>query len=281
MTRVDPWVSGKQTHRRLSDAVATGRQDYAATRPGTAAYLRAETAMLDRLTLALDRRQLALDLGCGSGRVTMRLASRFAEVRGYDMSARMLERAAGERGSAEHVRLVRRDLDERLLDDVPDGAADLVVAAFGMVSFLRDPVRLLTELDRVLAPAGRALLSFYNARSLVAALTPTGLHPVGLGAVAGPQPDLLEVEYDGDEYHVPARAYLSDEVRALCSPMFRCELRSFPTVSGWLSDDAATDTQAICGAVDDALGGRGGPLVGSYLVASLSRPRRLRLALSP
>lgn len=101
---------------------------------------------------AAGRPESALDVGCGSGRLTIELARRGAAAAGIDTNERQLA-AARERAAEAGVGLtfVRGDMNE------PFAFAD---AAFGAVAsrlslmIARDPLATLREAARVTAPGG-------------------------------------------------------------------------------------------------------------------------------
>lgn len=105
----------------------------------------------------------ALDLGCGTGRHALRLAAGGARVLGLDLSGGMLQVArtraqalARELEAPLALELCQHDLATRL--PCGDGLFDLVVAGLVLehLSALR---AFFAEIERVLAPRGRALLS--------------------------------------------------------------------------------------------------------------------------
>jgi len=92
-----------------------------------------------------------LELGCGTGRVTMPLARAGVEIVGVDRSAPMLERARKRRrGGAlkgtSHVRLVRADI--RALP-FGSGSFPTVIAPYGILQSLTRPRDLTAALDAV------------------------------------------------------------------------------------------------------------------------------------
>jgi ubiquinone/menaquinone biosynthesis C-methylase UbiE len=96
-----------------------------------------------------------LDLGCGTGRHTLWLASSGARVTAVDFSEGMMEKAH-EKPGAEAVRFLAHDLHERL--PFADGSFDLVVSGL-VLEHLRDLDTFFAESHRVLRPAGRAVVS--------------------------------------------------------------------------------------------------------------------------
>lgn len=94
-----------------------------------------------------------LDLGCGSGRLTVALAQAGAGVTGIDTSREQLEQArrrANEAGA--ELRLVEADMDEAL--PFEDGSFDAVTSRLALM-VAADPVATLREVRRTLVPDGR------------------------------------------------------------------------------------------------------------------------------
>jgi cytosine/adenosine deaminase-related metal-dependent hydrolase/SAM-dependent methyltransferase len=95
-----------------------------------------------------------LDLGCGTGRWLARLAQKSpAHLRGIDVSAAMLERAAQKVGR--RTQLYQGDCATA---PFPTASADIVIASF-VVSHLADPRCLAEQISRVLRPDGCAFIS--------------------------------------------------------------------------------------------------------------------------
>jgi SAM-dependent methyltransferase len=122
-------------------------------------------AVVDRLDPAPG--EVVLDLGCGTGNATLVAATRGAEVIGVDPSPRLLGVA---RQSAE-----RRGLDVRFelgaAQDIPiDGASvDAIVSVFAVI-FAPDATAAAGEMDRVLRPGGRIVLTAWAPRGPVGQL---------------------------------------------------------------------------------------------------------------
>jgi 2-polyprenyl-3-methyl-5-hydroxy-6-metoxy-1,4-benzoquinol methylase len=109
---------------------------------------------------------LALDLGCGNGQLT-RLASRAGfRVVGIDGSDQMLRRARAAVAASAHgvsFRQERLPLREEVVDEFR-ARAGLIVAS-SVIEYLEDDARFLSQCREILAPGGRALVSFANAAS--------------------------------------------------------------------------------------------------------------------
>lgn len=103
--------------------------------------------------------QRLLDLGCGPGTITVDLAARVApgDVVGIDPAEEVIERAranaaAADGGTPPNVRFEVGDAYGLTFDD---GSFD-VVHAHQVLQHLTDPVAVLREAHRVLAPGGGA-----------------------------------------------------------------------------------------------------------------------------
>ncbi|HET9722783.1 MAG TPA: class I SAM-dependent methyltransferase [Actinomycetota bacterium] len=99
-----------------------------------------------------------LEIGCGPGNLSTRLARHGLEVTGLDLDSAMIERARANAGHADNL-LTRPSF---LVGDVaslafPDASFDLVVSTLSMHHWA-DPGAGLTEIGRVLRPGGRALV---------------------------------------------------------------------------------------------------------------------------
>jgi ubiquinone/menaquinone biosynthesis C-methylase UbiE len=109
--------------------------------------------------LGLEPRARVLDLACGHGRHSARLARRGLAVTGLDNSASSLELARESDSDAEYVEGDMRELP------FEDGSFDAVInmfTAFGYFEDEADDVRVLGEVARVLRPGGMFLIDTIN-----------------------------------------------------------------------------------------------------------------------
>jgi SAM-dependent methyltransferase len=98
-----------------------------------------------------------LEIGCGSAPCARWLRAAGADVVALDLSAGMLERAAGlNRATGIGVPLVQADVGTLPLRD---GSVDIVCSAFGGLPFVADVEAALREVARVLRPGGRFVAS--------------------------------------------------------------------------------------------------------------------------
>lgn len=139
------------------------------------------------------------DIGCGTGRWSLRLAAAGNEVTGVDFSSGMLDvlRAKPE---AAQLRLVEHDLREPLPLD--DASFDLVLCSL-VLEHLEDLEGMLMELARICAIGGRVMISEFHPEMIR-----RGLHARFDDPAAG-----SKVQIDGASYR-PVSAYVMAAQRA-------------------------------------------------------------------
>jgi ubiquinone/menaquinone biosynthesis C-methylase UbiE len=104
----------------------------------------------------------AVEIGCGNGRVTHRLAERFAKVWALDISPEMIARAKARWQALGNVRFVVNSGAD--LEPVPSASADIVLS-FITLHHVTEPAVVLSylrEAGRVLRSGGRALLHLHT-----------------------------------------------------------------------------------------------------------------------
>jgi SAM-dependent methyltransferase len=118
-----------------------------------------EIAALDTFCSSLmlpAARRLALDFGCGVGRLSRALASRYAQVIGVDISPSMLAQARTLHAQVDNVRFVENATTQ--LGFIADATVDLI---YSVITLHHNPAPLqlayLAEFLRVLAPGGVAV----------------------------------------------------------------------------------------------------------------------------
>ena len=108
-----------------------------------------KTRMVDALPPMIS--PVCLDLACGTGDITIRLAAKYPHGRiiGIDLTAAMLERARA-RCPAPHVQFQRGDMGRTGLET---GSVDIVTGGYALRN-AADLRELLSEVHRVLKPGG-------------------------------------------------------------------------------------------------------------------------------
>ena len=127
----------------------------------------AEIAAIEQRCVALARpreRRLAVDFGCGVGRLTRALASRYAQVIGVDISPNMLEQARALNAQFPNVRFVENA--HTRLEFLADGSVDFI---YSVITLHHIPPPLqrayVSEFVRALAPGGLAVLQIASGYS--------------------------------------------------------------------------------------------------------------------
>lgn len=116
-----------------------------------------------------------VDLGCGFGWFCRWAAGQgAAEVRGLDVSEKMLERAAAENG---HPAIDYRRGDLEALD-LPDGGFDVAYSSLAL-HYVADLQRLLATVHRALVPGGRFVFSIEHPIFMASADPRWIAHPDG------------------------------------------------------------------------------------------------------
>jgi ubiquinone/menaquinone biosynthesis C-methylase UbiE len=115
----------------------------------------------DHLASHIERGQQVLDMGCGTGALTLRAAQRGAKVKGIDINAQMLE-ITGQRvknaGLMESVELVEMGVAE--LDAEEARRYDAVMSGLCLSELSEDEVRYaLKQVARILRPGGLLLIA--------------------------------------------------------------------------------------------------------------------------
>jgi ubiquinone/menaquinone biosynthesis C-methylase UbiE len=115
-----------------------------------------------------------LEIGCGAGHLTVRLAERELAVDAIDASPGMVERAARqvrEAGYDQRVSVAEADVHALPYES---GYFDLVVAV-GVIPWLHSPADAVAEMARVLRPGGELILTADNGARLMSFTDPRGM----------------------------------------------------------------------------------------------------------
>jgi SAM-dependent methyltransferase len=108
-----------------------------------------------------------LEVGCGPGHLSIKLAEQGLQVTGIDLDPAMIDRAEANATSAGDDRHLSLLVGDAAALPLPDASYDVVVSTFS-VHHWTDPAAGLSEIGRVLRPGGRALIWDFK---------PGGTHP--------------------------------------------------------------------------------------------------------
>jgi malonyl-CoA O-methyltransferase len=113
------------------------------------------------------------DVGCGTGRHAMRLASEGALVTALDFSEGMMEKARGKDGAA-GITWVAHDLSYPL--PLPAGTFDRVLCAL-VLDHVKDVAALFRELRRICSPLGFIVVSSFHPAMMLRGVQARFTHP--------------------------------------------------------------------------------------------------------
>jgi ubiquinone/menaquinone biosynthesis C-methylase UbiE len=181
-----------------------------------------------------------LDLGCGTGRLTIALAGRARSVSGLDMSPAMLAAARGKLAA----RGLTADLREGDMVSLPfpDASFDAVVSMLTLMHVPRqDRQQVFAEAARVLRPGGRLLAGVKNS-----------LFERMFGGDRFAAADVTDAESeqltftgtrDGADVVAPWHSFSPDELAALAAVagLSLVHLRGNAPISAWLADAVLAD----------------------------------------
>ena len=153
--------AGQQDARRKESVLGSRRTKMAAFFTGAAPawdqmradLIGARTDLLGLLDL-FDESWTVGDLGCGTGYLTEAIAPVVKQVIAVDESGAMLSAARRRLSSLENVDVRNGSVEELPIDD---GTLD-VALLFMVAHFVLEPVKVLKEIRRVLAPSGRVVV---------------------------------------------------------------------------------------------------------------------------
>lgn len=269
----DKWKSNKEEHLKLSAAAAEKYDDlYEKANFATGSYMRYELETVKRFIAQAPSKSMALDLGCGTGRDSFYLCKQFQQVYGYDFSPEMVFYAEKNKlhkrvGNASFQVL---DIEEHELPWASN-TIPFINTAFGMGSFVQNLERLYREVKRVLQPGGIAIFSFYNSDALVNKLILQWRPALAARVVKGE--DCLEVNFEGNQYKIAARAYTVNEIKKKITNSFGqnnlIEITTYPTLSALFPQElfANDTTKELCTRVDTLLANNLDIAAGPYIVA--------------
>jgi len=268
---MENWKEKKEEHLKLSAAAADKYDElYEATNFATGSYMNYEIETIKKFITEVPSRSIALDLGCGTGRGCFYLSKFFDKVYGYDFSPEMIlvcnkNKLSKRKGN---VSFEIRDIEEQELP-WENNTIPFVNTAFGMGSFFENVENLFREVKRVLQPKGIAIFSFYNSDALVNKLELQWKPALAARVVTNG----LQVNFEGKEFEIPAKAYSVKEIKRRLIGLFGekniLEITTFPTLSALFPQElfASKETQELCTNVDNMLSNNLQIAAGPYIVA--------------
>lgn len=272
-TMSNDWDAGKDQHKQLAAVAASSYDDeYSESNFATGLYMDFETNFIKQAIKQAPDDNIAIELGCGTGRHSFILAREFEQVRGYDFEEEMISVAEIEkhkRGIG-NIAFETRDVEAEPLPE-DDSTVSLVIASFGMGSFVKDFHEFMRKIRRVLKPQGLVVFSFYNSESLVLRLkNDLPWRGLSLSATYNTDTQGLEVDFGDRSFSISAKTYSHREIDNILRGNFTTEkLVTHPTISAILPDDLFDNSEAqeLCETVDSVLASNEEIAGGAYILA--------------
>lgn len=198
--------------------------------------------------IPLGSRTVAIDVGCGTGRHTFPIAQSFQKVFAFDFSPLMVREAERRKAKDDitNVLFSVADLEYETIRDEQNfyGQANLIVASFGLGSFIEDTTAMMRRFHSWLCEDGIAILSFYNPQTILTELTPNW-RDTSLSAHLDSDSSTLRVELSPRTvFHIYCKPY-SDEIRNTIIESFDViQTLRFPTLMALMPNSLLSDPKA-------------------------------------
>ena len=192
---------------------------------------------------------IAIDVGCGTGRHSFNIAKYFEKVYGFDFSPKMIEQANAtkRKNNVENVIFSVADLEYEELhhEETFKGEVELVIASFGMGSFIEDTSKILRRYNQWLKPSGKILLSFYNRNSIILKITPNW-RDTSLAAHIDVENNTLQVKLSEDVIFQIFCKPFDKDVESQIGKLYKIEnVYTFPTTMALLPNSLLKNKQAF------------------------------------
>lgn len=242
----------KMFHLVLSEIAAPiYNQHYGKDKFATRELMDFEEAKLNELIKKLKsekRNGIAIDVGCGTGRHSFGLARHFSSVYGYDFSPNMIKQS----NEIKRERDIRNiffsvnDFEYERFVDEPEfyGKCDLVVASFGVGSFIEDTASMLRRFYEWLKPGGYLFISFYNGNAITLKVTPNW-RDTALVAQIDKENQSLEVQLTPKtRFNIFCKLF-DEGVEGEINKIFNIEsITTYPMIMALLPNSMIEDTNA-------------------------------------
>lgn len=224
------------------------------------------------------KNNIAVDIGCGTGRHSFILSECFNIVYAYDFSPKMIDEAekSKRRKDIRNVLFAVNDFEYETLWDEDQfyGKCDLVVASFGMGSFIEDTSQMLRRFYDWLKPGGYVFITFYNENSITLKIVPSW-RDVSLAAQIDTESNSLEVTLTPNiKFHIFCRPF-SDGIKGVINKIFNiCEIWTYPTLMALLPNKLLEDELAheLFSDVDEMLSNCREHQLGHYVIVAAEKP---------
>ena len=200
----------------------------------------------------VDNRSVAVDVGCGTGRHTFPMSNKFGTVYAFDFSPLMIDEAQKEkeRQDITNVLFSVADMEYENVRDEGNflrngiGNVGLIVASFGLGSFIEDTTAMMRRFHGWLAENGILIISFYNQNTILNELTPNW-RDTSLAAHLEIESSTLRVELSKETvFHIYCKPY-SEEIKDIIIDGFDIkQIYRFPTLMALLPNELLQNIKA-------------------------------------
>jgi SAM-dependent methyltransferase len=198
-------------------------------------------------------RKIAVDVGCGTGRHTFPLAEEFDRVYAFDFSPLMIGEAEKKKvaGDIRNLLFSVADLeyetirDEEYFQNAEGGQVDLIVASFGLGSFIEDTAGMMRRFHGWLRNDGIVLLSFYNKQTILAEVTPNW-RDTSLSAHLDTETNTLRVKLSSKTvFHIYCKAYSEETLKVITESFDIQQITTFPTLMALMPNSLLQSAKAL------------------------------------
>lgn len=198
-------------------------------------------------------KKVAVDVGCGTGRHTFPLAKAFETVYAFDFSPLMVAAAERKKAAADirNVLFSVADLEYETIRDEghfqsdQGGHADLIIASFGLGSFVEDTAGMLRRFHGWLREGGILVMSFYNKQTILTEVTPNW-RDTSLSAHLDTETNTLRVELSPKTvFHIYCKAYSADVQKAVAGSFDIQQISTFPTLMALMPNSLLQSGKAL------------------------------------
>ena len=271
----------KLFHLILSEIAAPLYDEhYSKDKIATKAIMDFEETRLQKLLKRMDHnnRNLAIDVGCGTGRHSFIISKKFSEVYAFDFSPRMIKVALEKKKNLNDTKIIffvnDFEYDKIVDEDKFYGKADLVVASFGMGSFVEDTVRMLRRFYEWLKPGGFVFISFYNENSIILNLTPNW-RDTSLSSAINPKEKTLKVQLPGGtQFDIFCKPFSKGTKGEINKVFIIDEIYTYPTIMALLPNSLLKDKFAfnIFNKIDESFSKESENIYGHYVIVVAHKP---------
>lgn len=231
-----------QTNFEASKAICFEYDDYLTSKKATVSYLRLEEdIILNQINkLSKENRQQAIDLGCGTGRVSLLINEYFEKLVSVDISEEMISIA-----SKKYYRnppcFIRDNFNVGINHFLDTSLkTGFICGSFGVGSCIENLEMFLADASTILNENGIMMLSFYNRN--YTAIT-ADAHDLPFSAMLHAKDNLLSVSHKSLNMQVRIHSYRYQELQEMVDKygFTRSEFYFLPTLSGLIKSDLLHD----------------------------------------